>query len=146
MARNQGRGSLGHALVAGACGVAALALGERFERRLAGREPVYAAGRVAARFAHRGGFAIGSRGARRLGSALRWAYGPALAFGRGWLPGGRTPGLGRALSFGAMIYLGELLALPATGATPPVRRWPRRQAAMLGAHTLAFALGAELAG
>jgi hypothetical protein len=146
MARKHGRASLGGALVAGACGVAALVVAERLERLVAGREPVYADGRVAARLAHRGGFAVGTRGALRLGSALRWAYGPALAFARAWLPGGRTPGLGRALSFGAMIYLGELLALPATGATPPVRRWPRRQVAMLGAHTLTFALGAELAG
>jgi hypothetical protein len=146
MARNQGKASLGRALVAGVCGVAALAVGERVEHLLAGREPVYAAGRVATRLARRGGLAVSSRGARRLGSALRWAYGPALALARRWVPGGRRPGLGRALSFGAMIYLGELLALPATGATPPVRRWPRGQAAMLGAHTLAFALGAELAG
>jgi hypothetical protein len=146
MARKAKEVSLARTLVAGTCGVIALALAEHLERRVAGREPVYAAGRVAGRLARRRGLSLSSRRARRLGSVLRWGYGPALAFARGWLPGGRRPGLGRALSFGAMIYLGELLALPATGATPPVRRWPPRQATLLGAHTLMFALGAELAG
>lgn len=48
------------------------------------------------------------------------------------------------MSFGAAIWICELGALPARGATPPLRDWPPREIALLLAHTLVFGVGAAL--
>jgi hypothetical protein len=96
---------------------------DAIERQLLGGPPAYDVS------------AMGKRlfGNARAGSALRWAYGPALAYVQKKL---RIPGL----LFGPVVALGELVAMPALGATPPVRRWRRGEVAMLFVHATAFAL------
>ena len=75
---------------------------------------------------------------------MRWSYGPALAFIRKRLVRSRRAGIAEALSFGAAIYVFELVALPALDATPPVRMWPPADVFLLAAHTLTYALATEL--
>lgn len=108
---------------------------------------VYAPAAVARGLARRlAGRRLPDGPAARLGLLLRWLYGPALgavyAAGRSRLP---APVVAGGVSFGAAIYLFELLAMPAFGATPPPRRWPRRELALLLAHTGAFGIGTSAA-
>lgn len=96
------------------------------ERRWLGRRPAYDTGKMGKRLF----------GSSRKGEALRWVYGPSLALLQRWL------GL-PALLFGPAVAAFELVALPLTGATPPVRRWKRGEVPLLFAHATAFALVAS---
>jgi hypothetical protein len=137
--------AIGRALAAGAAGAIALSLARPLARAIAGGEPTFAADRIAARLAARTGLRLDRRGARRLGTLLRWTYAPGLALARELVVGRpRARRAGRALAFGAAIYGLELVALPATGATPPPARWRARELGALAAHVLTFALTVEL--
>jgi hypothetical protein len=121
-------------------GTLALTVFERLERRTLGRAPLYAATRIASRLAHRSSRPMGPAATGALGRLMRWSYGPALALIRSRLV--RSPSVGAvpALSFGAGIYVFELIALPALGATPPIRKWPPLEVLLLAAHTMTYAL------
>jgi hypothetical protein len=136
----QRRGSTLGALASGLAGTLALSLVERLERRTLGRLPLYAATRIASRLAHRWSGPMGPAATSALGGLMRWSYGPALALIRNWLVRSPRAGDVPALSFGAGIYAFELIVLPATGATPPLRRWPPLEVLLLAAHTLTYAL------
>ena len=97
------------------------------ERRWLGHRPAYDTRRMGKRLF----------GSERAGEALRWIYGPALAAVQRWT---RLP----ARLFGPLVAAGELVALPLTGATPPVRKWKRGEVPLLFAHATAFALTAAL--
>jgi hypothetical protein len=96
---------------------------DALEQRVLGRRPAYDVN------------AMGRRlfGSARAGRALRWIYGPTLAIVQKKL---RIP----AWIMGPTIALAELVAMPAVGATPPVRKWPRGEVPMLFAHATTFAL------
>jgi hypothetical protein len=96
---------------------------DAIERRILGRRPAYDVDEMGRRL-------LGSAGA---GRALRWIYGPALAVAQQKL---RLP----PLLFGPAIALGELFAMPRSGATPPVREWRRGDVGLLFAHATAFSL------
>jgi hypothetical protein len=126
-------------------GTLALSLMERLERRILGRAPLYSSTHIAARLARRLGLSVDPAGARALGGLLRWSYGPALAIARDRLTARSSVGVvAQALCFGAGIYAFELVALPATGATPPIRAWPAKEVLLLAAHTMTFALASQL--
>lgn len=119
-------------LLSGAAGTAAVAAFGRL-REAGATEPVYAPERIAARLL----------GTRRAALPLRTAYGTAL--GLAWSLGlGRTglrfPWSGLAAGLGTFLL--ELVAMPATGATPPLRRWGRGEVPALAAQTLLFGLAA----
>jgi len=119
-------------LAAGAAGTLAVELSERLERAVLGDEPVYAAKRVARRLF----------GPRVPGRLLRWTYGPLLGLAAGRALEGRSwPFAAEAAGVGCCVFAFELAAMPAAGATPPVRRWPAGHVAALFVHTLAFGLG-----
>lgn len=133
---------MGTGVLAGAVGTGAIALSDRLERAWLGRAQVYAPARIAARL-----FRLRAlRRARAAGVLLRWSYGALIgtvwnrllpARGRGTWP--------RAVGLGAAILAFELVALPALGATPPLRSWPRAEKALLAWHTQVFGFAAETA-
>ncbi|MCA1825525.1 MAG: hypothetical protein ABR567_05305 [Myxococcales bacterium] len=96
---------------------------DRLERRVLGGKPVYDPARLGQRLFD----------SPRAGRALRLVYAPALAAAKRRL---KAP----ALLFGPLVALAELLAMPLTGATPPLRKWRPREIALLFAHATAFAL------
>jgi len=128
--------------LAGAVGTAAIGLSDRLERAWLGRPQVYAPERIAARL-----LGLRSRGpARAAGVLLRWSYG--LLIGTVWnrlLPGRGRGTWRRAVGLGAAILAFELVALPALGATPPLRRWRRAEGALLAWHTQVFGFAEEAA-
>jgi hypothetical protein len=105
----------------------ALSAADALERKWLGHRPAYDVN------------AMGERlfGNARAGRALRWIYGPCLAMIQKKL---RLP----PLLFGPAIALGELLAMPRVGATPPVRKWRRGEVPLLIAHATAFTIAVEL--
>jgi hypothetical protein len=110
-------------------------------RRLGGRPPVFDAQVMAARLLARLTGHIPSRKlAAASGRAMRVSY--ALALGAGWSAsiGRRWSDVRAALLLAAWIWVGELLALPATGATPPLRTWPRAHIALDASNCLVFAV------
>jgi hypothetical protein len=128
--------------IAGVVATGALSLSDRFERGWLGRPPVYAPGRIAARL-----FGLRSRSrAGAVGAILRWSYGLLIAAAWSRLVPSRANGAWRrALGLGAAIFAFELIALPALGATPPLRRWSRAEKALLAWHTQVFGFGEEMA-
>jgi hypothetical protein len=122
------RPRLGALLRAGIAGTSALGAFERLEWLVLGEKPVYAPERIARRWL----------GSDRLAPVLRFSYGPALGMLLGLLEA--PPFL-----FAAGVAAAELLFLPAIGATPARRRWPRAQIAMLFAHTAVFSLATAAA-
>ena len=97
------------------------------ERKVLGHRPAYDVEKMGKRLF----------GNPRAGRALRWLYGPAMAFAQKKL---RAP----PLLFGPLIALGELVAMPRVGATPPPRKWRRGDVPLLFAHATAFALAVDL--
>lgn len=120
---------------------------EFFEHAWLGRPPLYAPPSVACGLLSRLFAApIAPTAAMRLGLALRWLYGPSLgavyAIARSsLLP--FSPAAGASL--GIAIYLFELVAMPAVGATRALSRWPRQEVGLLAAHTLVFGLATAAA-
>jgi hypothetical protein len=102
---------------------ALLAAFDAVERRFLGHRPAYDVDRMGRRLF----------GSARKGRALRWAYGPSLAFLQTRL---RLP----ALLFGPLVAAAELYAMPRAGATPPPSKWRRGEVPLLFAHSTAFAL------
>ncbi len=137
--------TIGRGLLAGLAGTLALSIFERLERRLLGREPVYAPHRVAGRLAARFGIGLSATSARRLGWALRAVYGPSLGVAGAWLDPRTSHRASRVLRHGLAISVFELAALPLVGAVPPLAKWPLSELLLLAAHATAFATGAELA-
>jgi hypothetical protein len=134
-------------LATGAVGTVALSLGERLETQLLGEEPVYTARRIMARLAARRGVRLSDRSSSTLGRVVRWAYGPALGVVRAALERSRGPRQRDSGTFGfaGALFAFELIVLPATGATPPLRAWKPAQVASLAVHTLIFSAGLTLA-
>lgn len=119
--------TLRNGLIAGLVGTAAEVAASRLGRRLnGGRTPVYAPPRMAGRLARRYlGWTPSSRQCSILGTAMRWSYGPSwgavasLVSQRLARPGVLAGGA----MLGATISGFEFVALPVTGATPPLREW-----------------------
>jgi hypothetical protein len=131
------------AALAGLIGAVVLTAFERLEWRLLRERPVYAPALIGQRLLRPWlGSAESLPGA---GYALRAAYGPLLAVALLRLAGNSGPAWHRGFGLGLAIYLFELAAMPAVGATPQLRAWPRRQRWMLLAHTTAFGVSTALA-
>jgi hypothetical protein len=109
-------------------GTAALTAWEAIEWRILGHKPVFAPERIARRLF----------GNRRAAPLLRFSYGPAVGI---LLGACEVPPLLFAIALAGV----ELLGLPASGATPRVRRWPRAERAMLFVHTAVFSLATAAA-
>lgn len=102
--------------------LALLAALDRTERAVLGRRPVYDPALLGERLF----------GSARAGSAMRLVYAPAVAAAKRKL---KLP----AIVFGPLLALFELVAMPLTGATPPLRKWRAGEIALLFAHATAFA-------
>lgn len=115
-----------HGVLSGVAGTAAEALWSRHQERLLGRAPVFGstemAGALILKFTARtpsGGLA------RAGGNVMRWTYGPVWALVWGAFPGPRSrPTMRSTAALALIIWGAELVMLPWTGATPPLRTWP----------------------
>jgi hypothetical protein len=120
------------------------------ERALLGRSPVFAPIRLARRLLGRS--AGGPRHARAIGALMRWSYGSLLGVlysatlgrvvRRRWPEVSSLPG---GLTLGAAVLLFELIALPRSGATEKVARWPIAEQLLLAGQTAAFGVTVETA-
>lgn len=127
-------------LLAGLLGTAALSAFERVERALLGRSPSYAAPEVGRALVRRLGMPCSDAFGRRVGLLLRWLYGPTLgALGAMAFPRSSRAVVRSGLCLSSAVYVFEILAMPATRATPPVRDWALRELILLFCHTSAFA-------
>jgi hypothetical protein len=79
-----------------------------------------------------------------MGAMLRWTYGPALGV-LSHLLFARFHPARRALFTSAAILAFELCAMPATGATPPISTWRRRELLLLAVHTTVFGVATAAA-
>jgi hypothetical protein len=134
---------LGRALASGAAGTLCEMGLTRLEQRSLGRPP-YDTAEMADRLARRAGVELGGEAARAAGMAMRWSYGPA--WGVPVTAAVRRLGWPRAgMAVGLSLFLFELVALPRTGATPPVRGWGGRFVAADLANALAYGEVAAMA-
>jgi hypothetical protein len=131
-------------LIAGLVGTAALTAFEQAEGAILGRTPRYAASMIARRVLRNAGFDASPAQARHWGLAMRWLYGPTLGALFGSCARGRhLPSAWRTgILLSAAVYSFELVAMPATGATKPIRRWKWHEVALLFFHVSAFGLAA----
>jgi hypothetical protein len=114
---------------------------EPVERALLGRPPVYAPAAMVRRLIRGGPYGIqGVVYVRASGLVLRSLYGASIgalfaATRQRW----PASGFGRTALMAGAIWAFELVALPASGATPPLRNWRRSEIALLLGHTFVFA-------
>ncbi len=130
-ARSRGRlgKMLGRGLAAGIAGTAAEVVATRIEDRLRGHrsilDPGLMAGRLSRTRLHR---PLSPGGRPWIAAAMRWTYGPSWGLLLGVLLGDRRrvrwPLWG--LGLGSAILGFEVLSLPLSGATPPLRDWGLR--------------------
>jgi len=144
---SRGHSSTARGFIAGAIGTLVLSGFELFETGWLGGPALYAAGPVArglaARFTTR---KLAGRTQTLAGMMLRWSYGPCIGAVYARLrPRLSLPVPAAAVCLAGGVFGFELLAMPALGATPPLRKWDHPQLAMLAAHTLSYALGTALA-
>ncbi len=124
---------------AGATGALAVACLARLRDRALGRPPPYASPALVGRLAASAGWRPSARTARAAGELLRFAYGTTLGLLFAALGGkraARTRDAGWVL--GAAVLLGEHLAFPRLGLTPPPSRWTRGERSALTLQTLLF--------
>jgi uncharacterized membrane protein YagU involved in acid resistance len=125
-----------------------LTCADRLEQRLLGRPQIYAPRAIARRLyeVRMRSFVKSARQAGIHGLVLRAGYSAGLGALYGTLrerfP--RAP-MAAGIAFGTEIWAFELLAMPGTGAVPPLWKWPRAEIALLLAHALAFGITAALA-
>jgi hypothetical protein len=123
-------------------GLVALRVVEPLECAVVGRRPVYHPARMVARWLpalRRRPTLLGATAAAlRFGYAFALARGLALARSR--LPRSR---LLAGLTGGLLVSMFEAAVLPATGATPRLRRWRRAELPMLAVHAATFCLAAS---
>lgn len=115
-------------LVAGLAGTAVEGGLTALERRWRGRPALSDPDRMAGRLARRLlGRSLGRRERRLAGALLRLSYGAGLAVALAPVVtrARHRPLAGAAM--GALIWSFELVALPLSGATPPLRRWSREE-------------------
>jgi hypothetical protein len=127
----------------GIVAAAVLTCADRLEQELLGRPAIYVPQAIARRL-----FAPSVERRRRMvacGMLLRAAYSASWGLLYSRLREGfpRSP-VKAGIEFGAGICAFELLAMPAVRAVPPLREWPRREIALLFAHTLSFGITAAL--
>jgi hypothetical protein len=124
--------------VAGLAGTAVLQLLSAAQRQ----EPIYAperiAGRLVERYLRR---PLPGPERNTVGRFLRWTYGPSLgsAFGEAEQMT-QLPYPLSGLCLGAAVWAFELVALPLTGATPPLRTWGLRTILGDGLQALLFGI------
>jgi hypothetical protein len=127
-------------LLAGLLGTAALSAFERVERALLGRAPIYAAPEVGRALMLRLRMPGSGACGRQVGLLLRWLYGPTLGALYAMASARHSHSVARSgLYLSSAVYFFEILALPATKATPAVREWALRELILLFCHTSAFA-------
>jgi hypothetical protein len=127
----------------GILAAALLTCADRLEQALLGRPAIYVPQAIARRL-----FPPSLDRRRRMaacGMLLRAAYSASwgLLYSRLRERFPRSP-LKAGIGFGTGIWAFELLAMPAARAVPPLREWPRREIALLFAHTLSFGITAAL--
>lgn len=131
--------ALRNGLAAGAVGVCVEALWSAGVQRVRRRAPVYDPALMARRLLHRHlGRAVDRRTANSLGVLIRAIYGASWGVATAMLMRGRGRVVANALGLAAAIWLFELVALPRTGATPPLGHWPRGEAALDTTNAIAY--------
>lgn len=140
MIRRLRRGAAG-GLAAGAAGMLAEAAWSRGERLLLGQEPVFGTTPMAHRLISRVlGAPPSEAAARRVGVAMRCAYGPSwgLLLHWVWVRGHPSPAAA-IVALAGTIWGFELVALPRIGATPALRSWPLGEVLLDASNAVVFA-------
>ncbi len=120
--------------LAGVGGALALAPTDVLLRYLLCRSPVFDLSLVTRRLAAR---ALGRSPTRRFVSRVEWL----LRFGSGASLGALVSAARLQTALGAGLLTGfEMMAMPAVGATPPIRAWSRREQWLLLGHAAVFML------
>lgn len=133
------RAALRDGLIAGAAGVCAEALWSSAVQRVRRRTPVYDPAIMARRMLQRMfGWKLDRSAARGAGMLMRAMYGPLWGVAGAMLTRGRGRAFVNVLALAAGIWLFELAALPRTGATPPLRQWPKGEAALDTTNAIAY--------
>lgn len=83
---------------------------------------------------------VDPRAARGLGMLMRTVYGPSWGVVAALLARRRGRTLSDAVTVAGAIWLFELVALPQSGATPPLCEWPRGEAALDMTNALAYSI------
>ncbi|HXM59189.1 MAG TPA: hypothetical protein VOB72_27585 [Candidatus Dormibacteraeota bacterium] len=132
--------------LAGVAGTAALSGLAGLEHRWTGRTPVYDPAAMVQRLVGRRlGRRLAPRERRLAGELMRWPYGAAWGVGLA-LFGRQARGPVAGLGLGLVVWLFELVTLPATGATPRLGEWERAEIALdlLNTSVYGLVVGASL--
>ncbi|WP_426752715.1 hypothetical protein [Myxococcus sp. Y35] len=126
--------------LAGAAGALAVAGLARLRDRALGRPPPYAAPALVRALAANVAWTPSARATRVGGELLRLAYGTTLGVLFSALGGRHAAWGGRGAGWvlGATVLLGEHVAFPRLGLTPPASHWTRGERSLLAVQTLLF--------
>jgi hypothetical protein len=136
--------AVGKGLAAGLAGTAAMTLSSTLEAKLRGREASTAPARAASKVL--GVAPVDEQGERRFNTLVHWGYGTGWGAARGVFAAIGLSGVPATLAHLGVVWGGEQMALPATGAAPPATQWGTSEVAIdlwhhivyVGATTLAY--------
>ena len=135
--------AVGRGLLAGLIGTVAMTVSSTVEAKLRGRgdssSPADAAGVVL------GVRPKDSSGEQRFSTAVHWGYGTSWGAVRGLLGAAGLRGPTAAAAHLALVWGGEQVALPATGASPPAWRWGATEVAVDLWHHVVYACATSAA-
>lgn len=136
MRTNDVAADVGRGLIAGLVGTAAMTVSSTVEAKLRGRgtstAPADAAGVVL------GVEPRGERERRRFGQVVHWAYGTGSGAARGVVAEFIPSAPAATAVHGAMIWIGEQIALPVLGVMAPLHRQGVEQVAIDLAHLAVY--------
>lgn len=135
--------AVGKGLAAGLAGTAAMTVSSTLEAKLRGREGSTAPARAAS--AVLGVAPVDERGEARFNTFVHWAYGTGWGAVRGLLAAVGLDGVAAAVAHLAVVWGGEQVVLPATGAAPPATKWGATEVAIDLWHHVVYALATSVA-
>lgn len=135
--------AVGRGLAAGLAGTAAMTVSSTVEAKLRSREASTTPSRAASKVL--GVVPVDEPGERRFNTIVHWGYGAGWGAVRGILGAIGLGAVPATFVHGAMVWGGEQVVLPATGAGHPATQWQTTDIAIDVWHHVVYAVATSVA-
>lgn len=135
--------AVGKGLAAGLAGTAVMTVSSTLEAKVRGRQASTTPARAASKVF--GVVPVDEQGERRFNNLVHWGYGTSWGAVRGVFAAVGLGGVPAALAHLAVVWGGEQVVLPATGAGSPATQWGSTEVAIDVWHHVVYAAATSIA-